>query len=60
MDTERVDLHKIDIEAGKPWGQLVRDDELGNRHQAIRTKHRANHLAKVRELERATINVYSI
>jgi hypothetical protein len=36
----KIDLLKIDHEAGKPWGQLVRDEELGKRHRAIRTKHR--------------------
>jgi hypothetical protein len=35
----KIDLLKIDLEAGKPWGQIVRDDELKKRQRSIRTKH---------------------
>jgi hypothetical protein len=43
MTKTKIDLLKIDLEAGKPWGQIVRDDELRKRQRSIRTTHRDKH-----------------
>ena len=43
MAKAKIDLMKIDMEAGKPYGQLLRDEELERRHRAIHMKHRLKH-----------------
>lgn len=48
----KIDLLKIDLEAGKPWGQLVRDDELGKRQRFIRTKHRLKAQTEAQNLKK--------
>jgi hypothetical protein len=44
--TLKIDLLKIDMEAGKHWMQRVHEQSLKRRHEAITAKHRAKWLDK--------------
>jgi hypothetical protein len=54
MSKFKVDLMKADMEDGKPYGQTLRDEELGRRHRAIHTKHRLKHEKTKREAKENT------
>ena len=40
-----VDLMQIDLDAGKPWIELVREEERAKRLEVIRKKNRDKYLA---------------
>ena len=54
MSLMRAVEMKADMEDGKPYGQTLRDEELGRRHRAIHTKHRLKHEKTKREAKENT------